>query len=561
MSVPASTRPLLRPNTYDVLVIGGGINGVAIAREAARGGLRTLIVEQSDFGSGTSSRSTRIIHGGLRYLEHGELGLVRESLRERDQLLRSRSHLVRPLDFILRMPKPDSALSLRSAWSIRAGLAIYERLSPDDRPEAARKASKTLEGVLDKGVGVLLFDYEDAQCEFPERLIAEWLCEAVQAGATARNHCQVLRIKTAHGKVNGAIVRDMLDGTETSITARWVVNASGPWVDQVCQNSALGERQLVGGVRGSHIVMPAFPGAPRAAVYTEAQDGRPFFVVPWNQQVLVGTTEVRDSGDPSRTAPTAEEVAYLFHSFIKIFPQCGLTPDDIITSFAGVRPLPYAPDAEAKTISRKHFIHDHKDDGAAGLLSIIGGKLTTAASLARDCVTKLGVKTQAPAKLLVAQGSNNGFELTLRQWAHQMSNASKAGSAFISAESARAVAQWHGRNALAVLRGAFTNPALAETLCPHSPHIVAEAVHAVQREGAVSLGDILLRRAPVALGACWDPECSRHAAAKIGAALGWNEMQIHFAMEDLVGERARFLRKPAPFKHSASASFSRQDAA
>src|SRR6185312_5001495 len=203
----------------------------------------------------------------------------------------------------------------------------------------------------------------------------------------------------------------------------------------------------IGGVRGSHILLPQFAGIPDAAVYSEATDGRPIFVIPWNGQTLVGTTEVADSADPARTAPTAQEVHYLMQSFMHIFPNSGLTQRDIIASYAGVRPLPYVANSDANATTRKHFIHDHSDDGARGLLSLIGGKLTTATSLARECAKKLGVTASLEApKILAAEGTPRDSEI-----------------------------------------------AAAETLCLHTSHTATQAVTAARHELAVTLGDILLR--------------------------------------------------------------------
>jgi len=185
---------------FDVLVIGGGINGVAIARECAQRGKRTLIVEQDDFSSGTTSRSTRIIHGGLRYLEHAELGLVRESLRERERLLCQMPHLVRPLQFLLVLPKPVHSLR-RSSLAIRTGLWLYHRWAGGRRPEEDNVSA--FERQLDSGKNWSIYNYEDAQCEFPERLVAEWLAEALAAGATVCNHTQLLEISRSDGRVTG----------------------------------------------------------------------------------------------------------------------------------------------------------------------------------------------------------------------------------------------------------------------------------------------------------------------------------------------------------------------
>src|SRR5438874_12364136 len=194
MKIDPKTRPPLEGERFQVIVIGGGINGVAIARECARGGKRTLLVEQHDFASGTTSRSTRIIHGGLRYLEHGEIGLVRESLRERGRLLRERSHLVHPMHFLLLL----NETSQRSALKVRAGLWLYQRLAgkPSNKESRAMEI-KQLERALDAGQRWSFFNYEDAQCEFPERLVAEWLMEAVEAGAIVRDHMEALAVDVA----------------------------------------------------------------------------------------------------------------------------------------------------------------------------------------------------------------------------------------------------------------------------------------------------------------------------------------------------------------------------
>jgi len=296
MVLAANPRASLEGQHFQVVVIGGGINGVAVARQCARAGKHTLLVEQNDFASGVTSRSTRIIHGGLRYLEHGELGLVRESLREREKLLRERSHLVHPMHFLLLLNEN----SQRSALKVRAGLWLYQRMAGKaPSADAAEMELKRLERALDAGHRWSFFNYEDAQCEFPERLVAEWLMEAVEYGAIVRNHMEALAVDVTHGRVRGVLLRDQVTGRDQRVDAGWVINCTGPWADRVCQRSSIRmSKPMLGGVRGSHIVLPRFSGSPNAAVYTEAADGRPIFVLPWNDQILVGTTEVADNGDP-----------------------------------------------------------------------------------------------------------------------------------------------------------------------------------------------------------------------------------------------------------------------
>jgi glycerol-3-phosphate dehydrogenase len=526
-------RPPLENKRFDVMVIGGGINGVAIARECARAGRRTLLVEQHDFAAGTTSRSTRIIHGGLRYLEHGDLGQVRESLRERRWLLQRYPHLVHPLKFLLAL----DANSRRSALAVRVGLWLYQTMGNASlRTHDSQAEEKKLEQLLDTGRRFSVFNFDDAQCEFPERLVAEWLVEAITAGATARNHTQVLAVDIRNGRAIGALLRDQLSGKEERVEANWIINATGPWADNICHSSNIQtDNPMVGGVRGSHIVLPKFTGAPGAAVYTEAIDGRPIFVIPWNEQVLVGTTEVADTNDPGTVRPSPDEIDYLLRSLRRLFPNVPASRDDIHYAFAGVRPLPYSPKNSPSDVTRKHYFHDHAAEGAAQMISVIGGKLTTAGSLARECVAKIEVQISA-STLAVASEAN--ADLAIEQW---VLDVAKRGG--IATDSARGIAEWYGKHALAVADLARAGAEMRAQLCPHTRHIVAEAAHAFSNECACTLADVLLRRVPVALGACWSPSCSREAARRIAAVMAWSEARVSFELEAFERERDGFLHK------------------
>lgn len=526
------TPPPLDGSAFDVAVIGGGINGVAIARECGRGGLRTLLIEKHDFASGTTSRSTRIIHGGLRYLEHGELALVRESLRERQRLLSQSPNLVRPIRFLLALDEN----SRRNAMLVRAGLWMYRHLgghlSLGDGNDG-KAAIRRLEQALDHGRRWSVFDFEDGQCEFPERLVADWLLEAVAAGVTVRNHTEVLAIELREGKVSALRLRRLTDGTEERVGVRRVVNASGPWVDQVLQSCGISTRQhLIGGVRGSHIVVPPFAGMPDAAVYTEAVDGRPIFVIPWNDQVLVGTTEIPDQDDPARATPDAKEIEYLRKSLLKLFPNANAAVTQTRYAFAGIRPLPFTRNEKLGAITRNHILHDHRDDGGAGMISVIGGKLTTAGELARQCAAKLGLPVN-PEPIFVIAGRS----------ARESASINRFTQLGLPPHIARAILAWHPFRCDRLISAIAENPLLAATLCPHSTHIVAEAVDAFESQYAVTLADVLLRRVPLALGPCWDASCSRTAAERVGSAMGWTEHRIGLELENVEQERSAFLPK------------------
>jgi glycerol-3-phosphate dehydrogenase len=525
---------------FQVLVIGGGINGVAIARECARRDKRVLLVEQNDFSSGTTSRSTRIIHGGLRYLEQFEFDLVRESLRERERLLCQSPHLIRPMQFLLVLPAKSRTL-LRSSLAVRTGLWLYNHWAGSKRQSFGEVA--TLERQLDAGRQWSIYSYEDAQCEFPERLVAEWLAEAMAAGAIVRNHTTALEITrdVNHGRVTGARLRDRISGQEYTVSAEQVVNAGGPWADAIAASAGIKPQRLIWGVRGSHLVLPKFDSAPSHPIYTEAADGRQIFVLPWNRQVLVGTTEIVDSGPADDPQPSPDEIAYLFQNFSRLLPHSGLTAADIRYSFAGIRPLPYAPDKKYSAITRRHVLYDHSDDGAAGLISVIGGKLTTAARLARDVARKLGLEIPEPANIFGAPVADSSVDSVVRQWAHAV-----AIKARIPEGCAHGIAEWHGRHALAIAHAASLDERLREPICEHTCHLVAEAVEAVAHESAITLGDILLRRVPVALGPCWCLDCSREAAGKIGSALGWDQSRIGQELEAFEEEWAKFLHPQTP---------------
>jgi glycerol-3-phosphate dehydrogenase len=539
MNMPRPSRSSLEDEHFQVIVIGGGINGVAIARECARAGRRTLLVEQQDFASGTTSRSTRIIHGGLRYLEHGEVGLVRESLRERKRMLQQYPHQVNPLQFLLALDQKSS----RTALSIRTGLWLYRRMGGKSLAATSRADQHKLERVLDSGRRWSIFDFEDAQCEFPERLVAEWLVEAIEAGAVVRNYTQVLAVDVRHGRAQGVLLRDQITKKEVSVHGTWTINATGPWADRLCQRSRIDTKSpMVGGVRGSHIVLPRFAGAPNSAVYAEAIDGRPIFVIPWNEQVLVGTTEAADNGDPAKTQPSQEEIQYLLNSLLNLFPRAKVSYGDIRYAFAGVRPLPYSPKKNVSAVSRKHYLHDHAADGAAQMISVIGGKLTTSAQLARECLAKIGARAK-PSSMSAGASSEMVAEASLDplldRWVLDIA---QAGS--ISEESAQGIVEWHGKRARNIAHMALSSAELRAPLCPHTVHIVAEAVDGFVNECAVTLADVLLRRVPVALGQCWSPSCSREAAARIRAVMGWNDGQAAAELEAFETERENFLRKP-----------------
>jgi glycerol-3-phosphate dehydrogenase len=369
---------------FDLIVVGAGINGAGIARDAAMRGLRVLLVDKGDVGGGTSAGSTRLIHGGLRYLEHFEFGLVRESLRERETLLRIAPHLVRPLAITI----PVYKQSQRGWATIRAGMIAYDLLSwgkslPRHRMQSAEITLRQMPGLKAEGlVGSVV--YYDAQVEFAERLVVENVLAAIEHGAIVLTYTRVRKLLSEGGRVCGVELEgDFADAALAAV----VINAAGPWVDQLIEQAIGGttEQRLVAGTKGSHVVVARFEGAPEGAVYLEAvSDRRPFFVIPWNGNFLIGTTDVRFDEDPDEVRSDAWEVDYLLAETNCAFPAAGLTREQVLYTYSGVRPLPFTRNEDEQSITRRHFLREHPQ--FPNLISVVGGKLTTYRSLAEECV-------------------------------------------------------------------------------------------------------------------------------------------------------------------------------
>jgi len=377
--------PELAPNDFDLIIIGAGINGAGIARDAALRGLKVLILDKDDIASGTSSYSTRLIHGGLRYLEHGELGLVRESLREREVLLQIAPHLVRPLPILI----PIYSGMKRGRTKIRAGMIAYDLLSlgkslPQHHVLSTVETLRQMPSLNSEGLlGAAV--YYDAQVEFAERLVFENVLSAVENGAKMIAHARVEDFATSDNHLIAATYR-LQSGESRRAAARFFVNAAGPWVDGILKRTVSDpNEQLVGGTKGSHIIVAPFVETGSTAIYVEAQtDGRPFFIIPWNGNYLIGTTDIRFDEDPDEARAENWEVDYLLAETNKLFPGANLRRDDILYSYSGVRPLPFTGEHHEAQITRRHFIKPHKH--LHNLVSIVGGKLTTYRRLAEECV-------------------------------------------------------------------------------------------------------------------------------------------------------------------------------
>ena len=397
----AASLARMAEDAFDVLVIGGGITGTGIALDAASRGLSVALVEKDDFAAGTSGRSSRLVHGGLRYLEHGDLGLVRESLRERGTLYRLAPHLVRPV------PMYMLAGDLRHRALYRAGLTVYEALAAGrnigyHQGVSADQVAAAIPGLGGRTRGVRYFECQTDDA----RLTIEVARTARAHGALLANHARVTGL-LGQGRVTGAAVTDELTGQGFEVRARTVVNATGIWAAEVEGLSGLcqpGRWPRRGGQtplrlspsKGVHLVFA--PGAVRttAAMVAPAADGRYVFIVPWEDRVYAGTTDTPYDGDLDSPAVTDADRDYILSAVTPLFP--GVTGSDVVASWAGLRPLLGGNDGDAETadLSRKHAIFDEPP----GLFTITGGKLTTYRAMAQDLVDRVAAAlgTTAPGR-------------------------------------------------------------------------------------------------------------------------------------------------------------------
>ncbi len=390
-----------------VVVLGAGINGAALARELVLHGLDVALVDSGDLAGGTTAYSSRLIHGGLRYLEYGDVELVRESLAERERLLRLTPQFVRPLEF--RVPTTsraggwiDSAAryfgftrtgkkpARRGMWLVRAGLFWYDRLAGQSQMPGSRVLRRDAAsfGAFDPRYRWFCA-YHDAQMPYPEQFTAALVVDAARAAeGSGRFRCHTY----ARSSIDGdrlVVADDEGRGAAHAYSPAVVVNAGGPWGDQTLQSLGIASRRLIGGTKGSHLV--TFREDLRrnlggAAVYAEAPDGRPVFILPFGEGTLVGTTDLPYDGDPADAVATPAEIDYLLGLVNSMFPDLRLTNDDVALHYAGVRPLPFADRTVPAAVTRRHAVVEQT--GAPWpFYTLVGGKLTTCRQLAEDAAT------------------------------------------------------------------------------------------------------------------------------------------------------------------------------
>ncbi|HXV85241.1 MAG TPA: glycerol-3-phosphate dehydrogenase/oxidase [Gemmatimonadales bacterium] len=477
----------------DLLVIGAGVTGAGMARDAAMRGIRTALIDKGDFGSGTSGRSSRLIHGGLRYLELGDLRLVFEASRERRTLLRIAPHLVWPRSFIFPIHRGGRV----PIWKLAAGLWLYDFLAllRNVRPHrmlgkrALRRAEPSLRQQGLRGGA----RYFDAQCN-DARLALANARDARRHGALVANYVRADRLALSDGEVRGVHATDVLTGTPLTIRALVVANVTGPWADDL--RGQLGDPPALRRTKGAHVAVPRERlGNHEALTITSPLDGRVMFVVPWGDLSYIGTTDTDTDVGPDDVRATADDVVYLLRSANAYFPDARLGTADVRSTWAGLRALvARGPATEPGAVSREHQVVENEQ----GLVSVLGGKLTTYRSMAAEAVDliarrlhTLDGRPTARRPPTDREPLPGGEMRDLDVLAHDLQLQG------IPTAVADRLVHTYGSEATAVARLAQTAPALSEPIAPGHPSVRAELVHAVNREMAMTLSDLLIRRTQV----------------------------------------------------------------
>ncbi|MBI2996639.1 MAG: glycerol-3-phosphate dehydrogenase [Candidatus Melainabacteria bacterium] len=485
---------------FDLIVIGGGINGCGIVRDAAERGLKVLLLEKNDFSSACTGASTRLIHGGLRYLEHFEFDLVRESLRERELLLKNANHLVKPIKFSLPVYKNDK----RNFFIILLGMALYDLLSfdkslPSYKAILGQRFKDVEPRVKDEDL-VGGFVFYDSQIAFPERICIENILMAKKSGALVLNHAEVTMLSVNNSNIKHVEFFDKLNNKKYVCKGKLIVNVSGAWVDALCGLTNKNIPRKIGGTKGSHIIIKKFKGMPENALLLTASDNRPFFIIPWQNYYLIGTTDIVYEGDLNKVKAEQSEIQYLLNETNKKLKNTQIKKEDILFTYSGVRPLPYCHKSSPTLITRRHIIVDHIENGLKNFISIIGGKLTTYRELSCQVVNLAFKKL----KYNFVYSKTNEIPLigAFQDYSFDFIKAEikKAKTKYrIDLDIISHLVNLYGKRYKAVLDLTLTHKELGYLLSSNSLDIRAQVKYAIESELAYTATDILVRRLTIGL--------------------------------------------------------------
>lgn len=495
METPRSRALLaLSKETFDLAIVGGGITGAGIARDAAARGLKVALVEKDDFGSGTSSKSSKLVHGGLRYLEMAEFGLVFESVSERKRLMSLARHLVRPLPFLVTNFKGDK----RWLTTLDFGLWIYDALCffqsyKNHRTYGPRRTLELEPHLRTQGLngGILYYDCltDDA------RLTLENALDARELGAVVLNHVKATALlKNGSERITGVSVTDSESGATIDVQARVVINATGPWSDEI--RALVGEGPILAPTKGIHAVIDSARLPIRHALMLNSpRDRRVVFAIPWGfGRSIIGTTDTFFDGSPDSVEPTPADVEYLLETGNAYFPEAKLTPDDVLATWSGLRPLlkPVDTGVGASQVSREHMVYERP-----GFVTVAGGKLTTYRRMALEVVdramTQLNTAARSPTATRPLPGAR-GLEGSDELFFGLIGELSKRFG--LSDEASHYFVETYGTRAATVLERAS-----GERLDPELPWLTTQVDEAIDTEFACTLDDVLARRLPMILRA------------------------------------------------------------
>jgi glycerol-3-phosphate dehydrogenase len=454
---------------WDLVIVGGGATGVGVAIDAASRGYHTLLLEGSDFGKGTSSRSTKLVHGGVRYLEQGNVSLVMEALKERGILRQNAPHLVGNLGFVVpnydwwEAPFYGIGLKTYNLLSGKYGFGPSKILS---REETLQRIPTLNQDGLRGGVSYYDGQFDDA------RLLINMVATAAEQGATLLNYCTVTRVlKNGEGFVRGLIAQNVQDGREYEIAAKTVVNATGPWTDNLRKMAEPDAQPMIAPSQGIHLVFDrSFLPGDTAIMVPHTSDGRVMFAIPWHNHTLVGTTDTPIDNAPFEPSPKSEEVEFILKTASE-YLQKPPTRSDVLAIYTGIRPLVKAGNSgNTAALSRDHTIHVDK----SGLLSITGGKWTTYRHMAEDCVDHAATLADLPDRPCLTRHLNiHGFRTPSEERTHM---------------------SYYGSDAPKIEQIMRVSPELAEPLVAGLPYTGAEVIWATRSEMAVNVEDVLARR-------------------------------------------------------------------
>ena len=562
----------LSENEHDVIIVGGGIAGAGILRDAAMRGMDAILLEKRDFASGTTAGSTKMAHGGIRYLPQLEFPLLIEALRERDIITTLAPHLAREIAFIYPIYRGDkggiplikTGMFLYDFLDYIGNLYLFDRhgsvmnylrfylskkrhrmLKPDEVLEKVPGLRK--EGLIGGAM------YYDCQID-PERLCLENILDGIHRGGVAINYTRCIKLLRGEGKVVGVVVKDEITGEEYQVIGKRVINAAGPWCDEIRHLYDTALQPKIRGSKGIHLFVKKFTDH-AAALPTE--DKRAFFVIPWYDFSLVGTTDTHYDGSLDEIPTTQEDARLLLDEINRAFPELNLKLEDVIYSYARIRPLVVAradrysriknairrPGKRTSAISRKHEIFDHME--IEGFISVAGVKLTSYRDAAQQVVDiiqrRIGRRTPCTTHKTPFFPELHGTYEKVEEFIKTTAPA-EAARYGVERETVELLIRNYGARFREILALTEENPSWKEKICANHTDILAQVIHAARNELAVTPGDFLLRRCLIGRSKCLGLDCVETVAKTMGGILGWTEHQRKAQIENYRNEVQRTLQ-------------------